>query len=48
MFAGGAVPPQEVNGDLDVLKLVAENPKAIGYIDDVAVNGSVKVLTVID
>jgi len=46
LFSGNGAPPKELAGDLDVLVFVAENKKAIGYIDSSALNPSVKKLTV--
>ena len=46
MFSGEGTPPEELNGDLDVLKKVMEDTSAIGYVDSSAVNGAVKVLKI--
>ncbi|BFM10297.1 hypothetical protein R50072_04500 [Simiduia litorea] len=43
LFTGQGTPPKEVNSDADVLKLVAENPNTIGYIDANNVTANVKV-----
>jgi len=43
-FTGKGVPPKEVGGNSEVKKHVASDPKAIGYIDKSAVDGSVKVI----
>lgn len=45
VFSGKAVPPKEVADAGAVKKLVAANPKTVGYIDKSAVDGSVKVVT---
>jgi ABC-type phosphate transport system substrate-binding protein len=42
-FTGKGTPPKELKSDADVKAFVAGNPKAIGYIDSSAVDGSVKV-----
>jgi ABC-type phosphate transport system substrate-binding protein len=42
-FTGKGTPPKELKSDADVKAFVASNPKAIGYIDSSAVDGSVKV-----
>jgi ABC-type phosphate transport system substrate-binding protein len=42
-FTGKGTPPKELKSDADVKAFVASNPKAIGYIDSGAVDGSVKV-----
>lgn len=44
VFTGKAIPPKEVGSSADVKKLVAGDPKAIGYIEKGAVDGSVKVV----
>ena len=44
VFTGQGTPPKEVDNDAAVLKLVAENPNIIGYIDAAAVNSSVRVV----
>ena len=43
-FTGKAQPPKEVADSAAVKKSVAADPKAIGYIEKSAVDGSVKVL----
>jgi len=46
IFTGKGQPPKQVSGgDAAVVKLVAENPAIIGYVDAAAVNDSVKVLS---
>lgn len=44
VFSGKGKPLKEIGSDADVLKHVAENPNAIGYVDAGSVNGSVKVI----
>ncbi|WP_096087040.1 phosphate ABC transporter substrate-binding protein [Agaribacterium haliotis] len=44
MFTGQGEPPKVVDGDAAMLKAVAENPSAIGYIEDVNVDDSVHVV----
>jgi len=46
IFTGRGQPPLEVANGADVKKRVAENPKAVGYIEQTLVDGSVKVLLV--
>jgi ABC-type phosphate transport system substrate-binding protein len=48
VFTGKAVAPKEVADAAAVKKAVAADPKAIGYIDKSAVDGSVKVLLALD
>jgi len=43
-FTGKAQPPRKVSGDAAVKAALAENPAAVGYISDAAVDGSVKVV----
>jgi ABC-type phosphate transport system substrate-binding protein len=42
VFTGKGAPPKELKSDADVKAFVASDPKAIGYIDSSAVDGSVK------
>ncbi|MBM0107838.1 hypothetical protein JM946_24145 [Steroidobacter sp. S1-65] len=42
IFTGKATPPKEVASGADVKKAVAADPKAIGYIEKSAIDGSVK------
>ena len=42
-FTGKGTPPKELKSDADVKAFVAGDPKAIGYVDSSAVDGSVKV-----
>ena len=44
VFTGKGSPPNEVNNDAEVIKLVSTNPNLVGYVDASAVNSSVKVL----
>lgn len=44
IFTGKGTPPKESGNDADVKALVAQNPNLVGYIDDSAVDGSVKVV----
>lgn len=44
IFTGKATPPKEVAASADVKKAVASDPKAVGYIEKAAVDGSVKVV----
>lgn len=44
IFSGKGKPPKELDSDMDVIKYVAANPSAIGYVDAGAVDSSVKVL----
>lgn len=48
VFTGKAVAPKEVADATAVKKAVAADPKAIGYIDKAAVDGSVKVVLALD
>jgi len=48
VFTGKAVAPKEVADAAAVKKAVAADPKAIGYIDKSAVDGSVKVLLAVE
>lgn len=43
-FSGAGQPPKALPDDKAVVKLVAENPKYIGYVDKAAVDASVKVV----
>ena len=44
VFTGKATPPKEMASSADVVKAVAADPNAIGYVDKAAVDGSVKVV----
>ncbi len=44
IFTGRGQPPREVPNSIEVKKRIAENPNAIGYIDQNLVDGSVRVL----
>jgi ABC-type phosphate transport system substrate-binding protein len=48
VFTGKGVPPKELPDAASVKKAVAADPKAIGYIEKSAVDGSVKVLTSVE
>ncbi|MGN2247691.1 phosphate ABC transporter substrate-binding protein [Frateuria sp. GZRR35] len=42
VFSGRALPPRELANDAAVVKAVAADPAAVGYVDDSALDGSVK------
>jgi ABC-type phosphate transport system substrate-binding protein len=42
VFSGRALPPKELSDDDAVVKAVAADPNAVGYVDASAVNGSVQ------
>jgi hypothetical protein len=44
IFTGKGQAPQVVGGDADVKNMVSNNPNLIGYIDEGAVDGTVKVV----
>lgn len=44
IFTGRGQPPRVVSNNIEMKKLLNENPNAIGYIEQSAVDGSVKVL----
>jgi len=44
IFTGRGRPPKEVANSIEAKKLVAEDPRAIGYIEQGLVDGSVRVL----
>ncbi|MES3021632.1 MAG: hypothetical protein V4857_08605 [Pseudomonadota bacterium] len=44
VFTGKATLPKEYRSNAEVRKAVADNPKAIGYIDKTAVDDTVKVI----
>lgn len=44
VFTGKATPPKEYKSNAEVRKAVADDPKAIGYIDRSAVDDTVKVI----
>jgi hypothetical protein len=48
VFSGKAQPPRELPDAAAVKKAVAADPKAVGYIDKSAVDGSVKVVSTLD
>lgn len=45
IFTGRGQPPKEASNDIEVKKRVADNPNAIGYIEQNMVDGSVRVCT---
>ena len=44
VFTGKGTPPREVGNDADVVSLVKSNPNIIGYVDESAITGDVKVI----
>lgn len=46
VFSGKGVPPKPLSSDDEVVNWVASTPGAMGYVDNAAVNDSVKVLLV--
>jgi ABC-type phosphate transport system substrate-binding protein len=48
VFTGKGQPPKEVPDAAAVKKAVAADPKAVGYVDKAAVDGSVKVVLSLD
>jgi ABC-type phosphate transport system substrate-binding protein len=44
VFTGKATPPKELPSSAEVVKAVAADPNAIGYVEKAAVDGSVKVV----
>jgi ABC-type phosphate transport system substrate-binding protein len=44
VFTGKATPPKELSSSADVVKAVAADPNAIGYVDKASVDGTVKVV----
>lgn len=44
VFSGRALPPRELADDAAVIKSVAADPAAVGYVDSSAVNGSVQIV----
>jgi hypothetical protein len=47
-FSGQGQPPKELADDVAVKKMVASDPKAIGYIDKKNVDSSIKVIMSVD
>jgi ABC-type phosphate transport system substrate-binding protein len=45
VFTGKGIPPEVVSSDADVIKLVASDPNAIGYVDVSAIDDTVKVVS---
>jgi ABC-type phosphate transport system substrate-binding protein len=48
LFTGRGVPPKQLRDSAAVKKAVAANPKAVGYIENSAVDASIKVAVSID
>jgi len=48
IFTGRAAPPKEVNSAAEIKKAVAADEKAMGYIDAKEVDGSVKVVLLLN
>lgn len=46
IFTGKALPPKEINGDIEMKRLVGENPSVIGYIDAASIDDSVRVVKI--
>lgn len=46
IFTGDGYPPKQLEDSADVIKAIANNPSAIGYIDKRLVNSSVRVILV--
>ncbi|NVK24624.1 MAG: phosphate ABC transporter substrate-binding protein [Gammaproteobacteria bacterium] len=44
VFTGKGTPPQEINDETELVKLVSKNPNLIAYVDDELVNEQVKVI----
>lgn len=44
IYTGDGYPPRQVDSDAVIRKVVANNPNAIGYIDKISVDGSVRVI----
>jgi ABC-type phosphate transport system substrate-binding protein len=44
VFTGKSLPPKQLPGDKDVVDLVSKSPEAISYVDQSAVNDSVRVV----
>lgn len=44
VFTGKGTPPREAGSNADIVNLVKDNPNIIGYIDEAAVTGDVKVI----
>ena len=47
-FSGQGQPPTELADDAAVKKMIAANPKAIGYIDKKNADSSIKVILIVD
>ena len=48
VFSGRGTPPKEVSNAAAVKKAVAADPKSLGYIEKASVDGSVKVVLMLD
>ena len=48
VFSGRGTPPREVSDAAAVKKTVAADPKSVGYVEKTAVDGSVKVVLMLD
>ena len=48
VFSGRGTPPREVSDAAAVKKAVAADPKSVGYIEKAAVDGSVKVVLMLE
>lgn len=48
VFSGRGTPPREVSDAVAVKKAVAADPKTVGYIEKAAVDGSVKVVLMLE
>jgi ABC-type phosphate transport system substrate-binding protein len=44
VFTGKATPPKELQSSAEVVKAVAADPEAIGYVDKASIDSSVKVV----
>lgn len=48
IFTGTGTPPKEVETGADMKKSVAANPNSVGYIDKKDVDGSIKIVAVVN
>jgi hypothetical protein len=48
IFTGMATPPPELESDRDVKKMVAADPNRVGYIDNMNVDASVKIIATLN
>ncbi len=44
VFTGGGAPPKSVDSQEEMVKLVAQNPNTIGYVDKTKIDSSVRVV----